>query len=179
MPTPGTSLQFAWKPSAKDYGQFFRAVGTRFDGRFTPAGESSPLPAVHFWSIFEEPNFGEHLGPQAIDGSRVSVAPMMYRALVIAGWSALKATGHGHDTILIGEVSARGVSSTVTRARPQGLPGDYGQTKPLLFIRTLYCVNSDDLELRGLAAKSMGCPTNAAGSRKFRTQNPACLRPAG
>jgi hypothetical protein len=179
VPAPGTSLQFAWKPSAKDYGQFFRAVGTRFDGRFTPTGESSPLPAVHFWSIFEEPNFGEHLGPQAIDGSRVSVAPMMYRALVNAAWSALKATGHGHDTILIGELAPRGTTAMPSNWAPEGLPGSYGQTKPLLFIRTLYCVSSDDRELRGLAAKSVGCPTNPAGLRKFRTQNPGLFEASG
>lgn len=178
VPRIGRSLG-AWKPSAKAYGQFVRAVGTRYDGHFTPTGNSSPLPAVRFWAIFEEPNFGQHLAPQAIDGSRASVAPGMYRRLVNAGWSALRATGHGHDTILIGELAARGTSAKRSRMVPQGQPGNYGQTKPLDFIRTLYCVNYGYQQLRGRAATSVGCPTSAAGSRKFRSQNPGLFRASG
>jgi hypothetical protein len=178
-PAAGGSLYFAWKPSASDYGQFVRAVGSRYDGHFTPPGDSSPLPAVHFWTIFNEPNFGEDLGPQAIDGSRVSVAPMMYRRLVSAAWNALQATGHGRNTILIGEFAARGISAKPSRRAPQGYPGTYGQTKPLIFIRTLYCVNTKYQELRGSAAKSVGCPTNAAGARKFRRQNPGLFKASG
>ena len=60
---------FAWKPNATFYGQFVHAVGERYDGSFTPAGDSSPLPAVRFWAIWNEPNFGQDLGPQAINGS--------------------------------------------------------------------------------------------------------------
>jgi hypothetical protein len=173
---------YAWKPNAADYGQFVTAVGKRYDGKFTPQGQSSlaPLPAVHFWAIFNEPNFGQNLGPQAINGSKVSVAPMMYRNIVQVGWKALQATGHGRDTILIGELAAEGVGpSKPTRKAPQGYPGNFSQTKPLEFIRTLYCVNSSYRELRGSAAKSVGCPTNAAGSRRFRAQNPGLFSASG
>ena len=176
---PGNTPFFSWKPSAADYGQFVHAVGERYDGHFTPNGSSSTLPAVRFWAIYNEPNFGEDLGPQAIKGSKVSVAPMMYRKLVSAGWKALHATGHGHDTILIGEFAARGLSGPVTRSHPQGLPGDRSQTKPLLFIRTLYCVSNSYHELRGAAARAVGCPTNAAGSRRFRAQNPGLFNASG
>jgi hypothetical protein len=61
---------------------------------------SSPLPAVRFWELWNEPNFGQDLAPQATRGSSVSTAPHMYRALVDAGWSALERAGHGHDTFL-------------------------------------------------------------------------------
>ena len=175
----GNTPFFSWKPSAADYGQFVRAVGERYDGHFTPNGQSSPLPAVHFWAIYNEPNFGEDLGPQAIKGSTVSVAPMMYRGLISAAWKSLHATGHSRDTILIGEFAARGLSGKVTRSHPQGLPGDRGQTKPLLFIRTLYCVDNSYHQLRGRAAKAVGCPTNAAGSRRFRAQNPGLFNASG
>ena len=120
---PGNTPFFSWKPNAADYGQFVHAVGERYDGHFTPNGASSTLPAVRFWAIYNEPNFGEDLGPQAIKGSKVSVAPMMYRKLVSAGWKALHATGHGHDTILIGEFAARGLSGPVTRSHPAGPAG--------------------------------------------------------
>jgi hypothetical protein len=172
---PGVSeniLDLAWKPNAADYGQFMRAVGTRYDGHFTPAGQSSPLPAVHFWAIFNEPNFGEDLGPQALNGSGAPQAPKMYRALVNSGWSALKATGHGRDTILIGETAARGLQGGK-------FPGNYSQTKPLIFIRDLYCVATNYQQLRGSAARANGCPTNTAGSRRFRGQNPGLFNASG
>ena len=37
---PGESLAFlAWKPNAAAYGQFVQAMGTRYDGHFTPKGQ--------------------------------------------------------------------------------------------------------------------------------------------
>ncbi len=174
-----STLYFAWKPNAAAYGQFFRAVATRYDGSFTPPGAASPLPAVRFWTIFNEPNFGEDLGPQAINGSTISVAPMMYRSLLNAGWSALHATGHARDTILIGDFAARGSQHGITRYWPQGLPGNAGQTKPLAYLRTLYCVDSSYRQLRGSLAKAEGCPTSAAASRRFRSQNPALFGASG
>jgi hypothetical protein len=179
IPPQGTNPHFAWKPSARMYGQFVHAVGERYDGHFKPKRSPTALPAVHFWALWNEPNFGQDLGPQAIDGSSVSVAPMMYRGLINAGWSALHQTCHGHDTILIGEFAARGLSGGPTRNRPQGLPGDYAQTKPLEFIRTLYCVDINFQQLRGGYAGARGCPTNAAGSRRFRSQNPGLFNASG
>jgi hypothetical protein len=179
-PGPGaTDLNYAWNPNAIAYGQFVHAVGERYDGSFRPHGTGPALPAVRFWAIWNEANFGEDLGPQAIDGSNVSVAPNMYRSLLNAGWSALHATGHGNDTILIGEYAARGITGGPSGRAPQGYPGNYGQTKPLIFIRTLYCVDSFYQQLRGSIARSEGCPTNAAASRKFRSQNPALFNASG
>jgi hypothetical protein len=169
---------FAWKPNAAEYGQFMQAVGERYDGSFTPQGQNSPLPAVHIWAIFNEPNFGEDLAPQAIKGSSVSVAPMLYRSLANAGWSALQ-RHHRHDTILIGEFAARGINGGPSRHAPQGLPGNYSQTKPLEFIRTLYCVDSNYREFRGSYARARGCPTTAAASRRFRRQNPGLFKAGG
>ena len=177
---PNSDPFFAWKPNAAAYGQFVQAVAKRYDGHFTPPGASSPLPAIHFWALYNEPNFGQDLGPQAIDGSRVSIAPMYYRSLVNAGWHALRSTGHGRNTILIGEFAARGNNfSPPRRFAPQGLPGDYGQTKPLQFIRTLYCVDATYHELRGRYAAQRGCPTSAAASRRFRGENPGLFNASG
>ena len=175
---PGVALDnafWAWRPSAVGFGQFVHAVGERYSGSYVPAGQTAALPRVSFWGLWNEPNFGEDLGPQAVDGSTVSVAPRMYRSLLHAAWSSLLATGHGpsSDTILIGEVAARGLTGRATPSHPAGLPGDFGQTKPLTFLRTLYCVDAWNRELRGAPARAVGCPTTAAGSRQFRTQNPA------
>lgn len=178
-PADTSPLYIAWKPNAAAYGQFVEAVATRYSGTFTPKGQSAPLPRVHFWVIFNEPNFGLDLGPQATNGSSVATGPMMYRSLLNAGWNALKATGHIHDTILFGEFAARGQSGGPTSHAPQGYPGNYAQTKPLIFLRELYCVNTNYQQLRGSAASSIGCPTSAAGSRSFRSQNPALFGASG
>ncbi len=168
-----TNPNRAWYPSAAKYGAFFRAVATRYSGSYPdPENPSQMLPRVSFWSIWNEPNFGEDLGPQATDGSTIFVAPDLYRSLVNAGWSALHATGHGHDTILIDELAARGLIGKPDAAHPGGLPGNFSQTKPLPFLRMLYCVDQNYDALRGAAAKELGCPTTAAGSHQFRSQNP-------
>jgi hypothetical protein len=170
---------WAWRPSALDFGQFVRAVGERYSGTYVPAGHTAPLPRVSFWAIWNEPNFGEDLGPQAVRGSTVAVGPAMYRNLVGQAWNALRATGHGADTILIGEFAPWGLSLRGTPKRPQGLPGQFGQTKPLRFLRTLYCVDSSYRQLRGPAASAVGCPATAAGSRAFRRSNPALFAATG
>ena len=173
-PAGGANRAFlAWKPNAAAYGQFVRAVGTRYSGHFTPKGGTGALPAVHVWALFNEPNFGQDLGPQAIDGSRILTAPTYYRGLVNQGYNALKATGHANNTILIGEFAAMGYEpARPSRFAPQGLPGNFAQTRPLLFIRQLYCVDNSFKPLRGSYAKAVGCPTTAAATRKFRSQNP-------
>ncbi|MGH3266404.1 MAG: hypothetical protein ACRDNS_30925 [Trebonia sp.] len=176
-PPVNEGIQFlAWKPRAADYGRFVRAVGTRYDGRFTPQGASAPLPAVRFWAIFNEPNFGDDLGPQATHDSRVATGPIMFRSLLNAGWKALRATGHRHDTIVWGEFAAQGFEPGRYPKKSGGLPGNYGQTRPLLFIRDLYCVDTHYRQLRGRAARAAGCPTSARGARRFRRQHPALFR---
>jgi hypothetical protein len=170
---------WAWRPSAADFGQFVHAVGERYSGSYVPPGQTEPLPRVSFWAIWNEPNFGEDLGPQAVKGSTVSVAPDMYRNLVGQAWTALQETGHGTDTTLIGEFAPLGMSGRATRGHPQGLPGDFAQTKPLQFLRTLYCVNASYRPLRGSAAHAVGCPVTAAGSRRFRATNPGLFDVTG
>jgi hypothetical protein len=180
IPPAALDNQFwAWRPSAQAFGQFARAAAERYSGTYIPPGQTSPLPRVSFWAIWNEPNFGEDLGPQAVNGSTVSVAPAMYRSLASQMWNALQSTGHGHDTILIGEFAPLGLSGRAGPGHPQGLPGNFGQTKPLQFLRTLYCVDSNYRELRGHAARALGCPATAAGSRGFRGQNPALFNATG
>jgi hypothetical protein len=172
---------FAWKPDAKDYGQFVTAVGKRYDGHYVPKG-AAKLPKIHFWTLWNEPNFGEDLGPQATDVSRISYAPMLYRNLLRSGWGALHRTGHGSDTILIGDFAAHGSALSEGRhgkSFPQGLPGNAAQTEPLAFIRTLYCLNQGGGKLSGTAAAQVGCPTTASGRTGFRKSDPALFTASG
>jgi hypothetical protein len=169
-PIPSGGPFGVWKPSPSAYGAFVRAVGTRYSGHYTPSGASSPLPAVTFWSIWNEPNYGQDLAPQAIDHDTIEVGAVAYRALLNAAWTGLHATGHGHNTILIGETAPRGLNHPI---------GNFSGTKPLRFLRALYCVNSSYKELRGKQASERSCPTTAAGSKKFRAQNPALFQASG
>ena len=167
---------YSWKPSASEYNLFVRALGTRYSGTYVPPGQSTPLPRVGFWALWNEPNVGKDLAPEATNGSSVLSAPAMYRGLLDAGWSALQATGHGQDTILIGSLAARGQAAPAGPGRPDGLPGNYGMTKPLAFVRALYCLDSQYQPLTGSAATTVGCPGSPAG---FRGAHPALFQASG
>ena len=169
-----TQAGASWEPSATAFGAFMHALGVRYSGHFTPAGASAPLPRVSFWSIWNEPNYGVYLAPEAIDAEQVEVAPRYYRALLDASWRALLATGHGPatDTILIGELAPRGLTG------PR-FPGNFAGMVPLRFIRALYCVDGSFTALRGAAATVRGCPANAQGSARFEADNPALFRASG
>jgi hypothetical protein len=151
-----------WKPSASQFGAFVQAVGRRYSGSF------EGLPAVRTWSLWNEPNYGPDLAPQGVGGTEVAAG--LYRGLLGAGWSALQRTGHGRDTILIGETAPRA---------PSNVPGTFSGTKPLPFLRALYCMDSRYRALRGGAARAGGCPTTSAGTRAFRRQNPALFSASG
>jgi hypothetical protein len=171
---PGTAPGFvgSWEPSAKEYGLFVKAVGSRYDGRYTPPGESVPLPPVRFWSIWNEPNYGAQLAPQAVDNSTVEVSPLLYRELLDAAWTALGQTGHGGDKILIGEVAPRGETTG-------DQPGNFSGMVPLRFIRALYCVDSSLHPLQGTAATARGCPATASASKAFPTEHPGLFHATG
>ncbi len=144
----------------------------RYSGNYVPAGASSPLPRVDFWTIWNEPDYGPSLAPQGVPGDlTVENSPRMYRNLLDAGWSSLLATGHrpSSDTIAFGELAPRGESYW----------GVFSGMKPLTFLRALYCVDSSYHQLRGVAARIRGCPTTPAASRRFRAQNPALFDASG
>jgi len=161
-----------WKPSAREFGAFVRAVGTRYSGSYKPPGSVTPLPRVDFWAIWNEPNYGIDLAPQAVDNSTVEVAPALYRGLVDAAWTGLRQTGHGHDAILIGETAPRGLTTGNN-------PGSFSGMVPLRFIRALYCVDASYRPLSGRAALLRGCPSDAAGQHAFAGAHPALFDATG
>lgn len=169
---------YSWEPNPTMYGRFVHAVAERYDGTFTPAGSHMALPRVHFWSFWNEPNFGQDLGPQAIDGSTVSASAGRYRALLDAAWTAIQQTGHAQDTTLIGEIAAKGHGLRPT-GDPGPLPGNTAQTRALDFVRDVYCLDADYRPLHGIAATQIGCPADTATSRQFRAQNPALFAATG
>jgi hypothetical protein len=171
-PRTPLSYQRAWKPAAAAYGDFVHAVATRYSGTYRPSPAAPQLPRVDFWSIWNEPNYGPQLAPQAINHSTVEVSPALYRGLLDAAWRALQATGHGSDTILIGELAPRGITTGDN-------PGNFSGMVPLRFVRALYCVDGSFHELRGSAATERGCPTTAAGSQGFAQAHPGLFQASG
>ena len=169
---PGNRFE-SWMPSAAEFGAFVRAVATRYSGHYTPPGAPAALPRISFWSIWNEPNYGVDLSPQAIDQSRVEVSPRLYRGLVDAAWSAFAATGHRGDTILIGETAPRGITTGNS-------PGNFSGMVPLRFIRALYCVDTSFTAAERYGRQRTRLP---AGRRRIsalrRRSIPDCSRRAG
>ncbi len=153
-----------WRPSAPEFRAFVTAVGRRYSGSY------QGLPAIRFWSIWNEPNYGVDLAPQATHNDTVEVGAAQYRALLDAGWAGLHRSGHGRDTILFGEVAPHGLDHPI---------GNFSGVKPLRFLRALYCVDARVRQLRGSAAALRSCPTTASGSRRFRSQHPALFAATG
>ena len=81
------ALRIKAMPNPKLYAQFVHAVATRYSGTFVPTGSDAPLPAVHKWQIWNEPN--TYLVPWKVDGEYV--VARNYASLMDAGYDALKA----------------------------------------------------------------------------------------
>jgi hypothetical protein len=107
-------------PSPTRFRRFMTAVGRKFGSR------------VSYWSIWNEPNHPQFLGPQYRRGKAYS--PRLYRKLFWAAHKALDATGNGGDRVLMGETAPRGNSNVVY---------------PLRFLRGALCLDSRYRKRRG------------------------------
>jgi hypothetical protein len=108
------------------------------------AGET--LPRVSLWSVWNEPNLPRFLLPQRDSRGR-PLSPHLYRGLYLAAHEALGATGHGDDTILMGELLPVGKAGRSERS----------SVRPLEFVRDLACVDSRLRPYRGSAARHRDC----------------------
>jgi hypothetical protein len=77
------------------------------------------------WSIWNEPNHPDFLGPQYVHGKPES--PRLYRALFQAADRGLQAAGRGSDTLIMGETAPHGTSRAVA---------------PLTFLRGALCLSA-------------------------------------
>ncbi len=156
----GKHVGLQYKPSSTQYRRFMQMLGTRYDGTHTDENQGRlRIPRVEQWSLWNEPNQGAQLQPQWERNSKkrlVPVAPRIYRGLAQNGISALQATGHGKDTILLGETAPRGVNRRTTT----------GSLRPVPFLAGVLCLDPKTLKtLRGRASSDQGCTTRSARRR--------------
>jgi hypothetical protein len=127
------------------------AVASAFGGTSAPAAQAAQagaLPGVKLWSVWNEPNLPVFLLPQrSSTKSHYPVSPTLYRSLYRAAYGGLAATGHGKDTILLGELLPVGKSSKTPRS----------SIRPLEFLRELACVDRHYHAFKGSVAKARGC----------------------
>ena len=160
-PTEQPQIRPTYNPNVAEFGAFVRAASTRYR-------------SVHYWSIWNEPNDAASLTPQWLPDPQdpmrwVPAAPQLYRLLVDAAWQALQDTGHGRDTILVGETA------------PKGLLDNAGVTASIdaqLFVRELYCVDANLQAYQGSSAEARGCPTDGLPAT-FAAQHPALFAATG
>ena len=150
-------------PRVSPFHDWVHAVGRRYSGTYPdPEARGTALPRVAHWSVWNEPNFPSWLYPQwrRIRGRLVAAAPIRYRLLVEASHRALRDTGHGDDTFLLGETAPGG-----ERSRKRGV-------LPLIFLRELYCLDRGYRPYRGNAARQRGCPATGATRAEFVQDHP-------
>jgi hypothetical protein len=99
-------------PSPTRFRRFMTAVGRQFGSR------------ISHWSIWNEPNHPQFLGPQYRRGRPYS--PGLYRRLFLAAHRALDRTGNRRDRVLMGETAPRGNRNVV---------------HPLRFLRRTLCLD--------------------------------------
>jgi hypothetical protein len=168
-------------PRARDFRAFVTALGRRYDGRYAitiPGVGRMTLPRVSFWSVWNEPNQPGWLAPQYRRAGRGTEmeAPRLYRAYADAAYTALHATGHAGDRILVGELAPEGCAGA--GAGTCFYAPTLEPIAPIPFVESLYCVDAAYRPLRGAAASAVGCPPS--GSRRaFVAANPVLFDATG
>lgn len=119
-----------YRPNAKEFRKFAQAAGRHY-------------PDVHIWTAWNEPNLSGWLLPQRGKGG-VPLSPSIYRSLYLGAHHGLEDSGHGSDTILLGELMPLG-------------QGSGRKVAPLDFLREMVCLNPGYRQYTGAAAKARKC----------------------
>jgi hypothetical protein len=139
-----------WSPKPIEFAQFAYAVALRYGA------------AVDQFALLNEPNQGAWLQPQSQSGK--AVAPHLYRALVQAGYPAVKAAAPG-SLVLVGELAPSGRND----------PGVTRPIRPLKFLRAVGCRDARYRAVRTGRCKGFkGVPLDALGHHPYALfQSPA------
>ena len=123
-----------WRPDPAAYGQFARAVATRYSGAFSPGIGQAPLPAVARFQAGNEPNLATYLTPQW-SGGRLEAA-RLYRELLTSFYEGIKAISPGATVVTAG-------------TGPYGEDPGGRRSRPLAFLREMLCLNGSSLSAAG------------------------------
>lgn len=149
----------SYEPDPTKFGQFVEALGKRYSGSW-PVGGIDAIPRVSYWSLMNEPNEGTRIAPQRASNG-APIAPAIYRGLLDKGYAALVLTGHRTDTMVIGDLAAKGGTQNVP---------------PMEFVRALYCVDTNLNPVPSCLRNADGGDSSAAG---FAPRHPAMFRSTG
>lgn len=151
----------SWAPDPRAFGEFATAVARRYDGSYPdPLEPGRALPRVTLYEAWNEPNLARYLEPQwvARDGRWQAFSPLLYRQLLDALYTAVKAVRPG-DTVI-----AAGVA-------PNGEPAGVGRMTPVRFLRTMLC-----LEGGATRRRSASTVHGAPGQRETQVSSAASPR---
>jgi hypothetical protein len=170
-PAPRQDILDTFEPDPAEFGAFVGAAGARYSGSWPNSPYVAPenkVPRVSYWSIWNEPNHSGWLTPQWNAESRTAFprAASLYRELLDGAYEGLRLSGHGKDTLLIGETAPKGIA---TRGLKKFI-------EPIPFLRALYCVDARNRPLAGKTAAELGCP---ATTKAFRDAHPALFGATG
>jgi hypothetical protein len=150
----GNPRRERYRPDPRAFGAFARAVARRYSGHFRPRGSRRPLPAVHTYTPWNEPNKTTFLEPQwtrdPTTGDVRPASPHVYRPMYRAAYRAIKAVDP-RDRVLLGGIASLGSPT----------PGT-GGVPPLAFVRALACVD-DHLQPLPVPACAHYRPLHADG----------------
>jgi len=124
-PPTAVAPRGSWKPSPSAYGDFARALATRYSGDFAAAITDPPVPRVRYYQAWNEPNLDSYLTPQWKRGR--PAAALHYRRLLNAFYGGVKAVGA--DAVVVTAGTA-----------PFGDRRGGRRMRPLTFWRSLLCL---------------------------------------
>jgi hypothetical protein len=111
----------AYRPNAKEFGDFMFAMATRYSGSFKDAGGNT-LPRVRYFQMWNEPNFGQYVVSQ-----KKSQIPLVYLKLLNAGYDAVKSVSKSNLVISAG-------------FGPYGNNQNATDVEPQVFMRSIMCL---------------------------------------
>lgn len=138
---PADAQAGTWRPNARAYGAFARAIARRYSGTFPDPGDPGrDLPRVRYWQAWGEPNLPVHLTPQWVKrkGRWVAASPTIYRSLLNAFYAGVKSVHRTNFVVTAGTA-------------PFGDPPGGERMRPEQFVRNLLCVH-------GPALRPTRCP---------------------
>lgn len=134
-------------PSAREFQSFMTAVGRHYGAQ------------ISTWSVWNEPNHPDFLLPQ-YDRRHRPLSGRIYRRLFLAAWRALRATGNGRDTLLMGDTAPRGTGRVVA---------------PLAFLRQTLCLDARYRKARGCS----NLPADGYAHHSYSTRQGPFFVPPG